>query len=170
MSSVIDDLSNYGSLMILLVGFGLIFASGIFFSIVYFGMDTVQTQLATVDCVIPDNGLASTCQELFNLSIYPLLGLKSILVWFSYFFIFALVIGMLITGYRSGKSPALMGLLITFVVCTYVTLASIEYPNSTIIYPDINMTQNGQAYNYTFAPDLIGTYYFLPDYYSQKNY
>ena len=45
-------------------------------------------------------------------------------------------------------------------VCTFVTLDSIEFPNGTIIYPNINMTKNSQSYNFTFIPDQIGTYYF----------
>lgn len=112
---ILDKYSNYGSLMMLLVGFALIFASGIFFSITYFAMDMTYTALQTTDCVIDNNLLVSSCQELFGLSIYPFLVLKEILVWFSYFFIFALVLGMFITGYRSGKSPVMIGLLITFV-------------------------------------------------------
>jgi len=45
--------------------------------------------------------------------------------------------------------------------CTYVTLMSLEYPNGTLIYPNTNMTKNGQAYNYTFTPDQIGTHTFV---------
>lgn len=43
-------------------------------------------------------------------------------------------------------------------VCTYITLQSLEYPNGTIDYPNINMTKNGQAYNYSFTPEDFGTY------------
>ena len=46
-------------------------------------------------------------------------------------------------------------------VCTYVTLVSLEYPNGTIIYPDTNMTQNNQVYNYSFTPTEIGEYTFV---------
>ncbi len=43
-------------------------------------------------------------------------------------------------------------------VCTYITLNSLEYPNGTIIYPNVNMTKNGQAYNYSFTPTIMGTH------------
>ncbi len=46
-------------------------------------------------------------------------------------------------------------------VCSYVTLVSIEYPNGTIIYPDVNMTKTNQIYNYSFIPNIVGTYYFV---------
>lgn len=46
-------------------------------------------------------------------------------------------------------------------VCTYITLMSVEYPNGSIIYPITNMTKTGQTYNFTFIPDIIGTYYFI---------
>jgi len=52
---------------------------------------------------------------------YPFLKLRSILVWFSFFFIFSLSLGMLVLGYKSGKNPVLLGLLILFTaVLTYV--------------------------------------------------
>lgn len=46
-------------------------------------------------------------------------------------------------------------------VCTYTNLTSLEYPNGTITYPNAVMTQNGQAYNYSFTPTDLGTYTFV---------
>lgn len=46
-------------------------------------------------------------------------------------------------------------------VCTFITLESLEFPNGTIIYPNANMTQNGQAYNFSFIPDALGQYTFV---------
>jgi len=45
--------------------------------------------------------------------------------------------------------------------CTYITLESIEYPNKTISYINMNMTKVGQTYNYSFTPTSLGTYYFV---------
>lgn len=43
--------------------------------------------------------------------------------------------------------------------CDYVELISLEYPNGTIQYfSNLNMTKNGQIYNYSFIPELIGEY------------
>ncbi len=46
-------------------------------------------------------------------------------------------------------------------VCTFTNLTSLEYPNGTIIYPNIEMTKNGQAYNYSFTPIDLGSYTFV---------
>ncbi len=121
MSDILEDLSSYGPLLMLVVGFGLMFASGIFFGIVYFALDQTNTALLTTDCVISDNSLVESCQGLFTLAVYPFLALKELLIWLSFFFIFSIVLGMLIVGYQSGKSPVLMGMLITFVAgLTYI--------------------------------------------------
>jgi len=110
-----DDFREYGHLMMIVVGFGMMFFSGIFFGIVYKIMDVTQVGFESMNCVIENNVYVGSCQELWNLSIYPFLAMKEVLVWVSFFFIFALVLGMLITGYKSGKSPVLMGMLVTFV-------------------------------------------------------
>lgn len=97
------------------------FISGIFFSILYFVLATTETAFKNTSCVIHNNIYVSTCQGLWNLSLYPFFALKDILVWFSFFFIFALVLGMLIAGYKAGKSPVMMGLLFIFtIVLTYI--------------------------------------------------
>ena len=115
MIEAIDKLKNYGPILMLLVGISLIAVSGIYMGILYFVLDQTNTSLLTTDCVIPNNGIVSSCQELFQISIYPFLALKSILIWFSYLFIFGLVMGMLLVGYRSGSSPVLMGMFVSFV-------------------------------------------------------
>lgn len=45
-------------------------------------------------------------------------------------------------------------------VCTYINISSIKYPNESIIYPNAEMTQNGQSYNYSFTPNQFGEYIF----------
>ncbi len=46
-------------------------------------------------------------------------------------------------------------------VCTFINLTSIEFPNKTIIYPNAAMTQNGQSFNYSFTPPIVGEYAFI---------
>jgi len=53
-------------------------------------------------------------------------------------------------------------------VCSYVNLQSLEFPNGTIIYPNISMTQNGQIFNYSFIPLDFGTYNFVTCGYSTQ--
>ena len=112
-----------GSILIIILSVLSILISGIFFGATYYIMDTVDDAFHASDCVISNNLYVDSCQDLWELSIYPFLGLRSILIWASFFFIFALALGMLVLGYKSGKSPVLMGLLILFVsVLTYVAI------------------------------------------------
>lgn len=115
------NLKQQGSLTVVLLAIISIFISGIFFGITYFVMDITETQFRAMDCDIPNNVYVSSCQELWELSVYPFFALKELLIWFSYFFIFAMTLGLLVLGYRAGKNPTLLGLLVIFViVLTYV--------------------------------------------------
>lgn len=104
MIEALDNMREYGALTAVIVSILAIFVSGLFFGITYYTMDVVQTGLESVECDITENAVVSSCQELFEMSFYPILELREILVWFSYFFIFALVLGLLVLGYQSGKS------------------------------------------------------------------
>lgn len=122
-----NDIATKGSLTVVILSILAIFVSGLFFGATYYVMDTVETSFQATDCVIADNLYVESCQELWALSLYPFLALKEILVWASFFFIFAMVLGMLILGYKAGKSPVLLGLLIIFVII--MTYAGIEISN-----------------------------------------
>jgi len=111
-----EEYKNTGIVMVVLFSVISIAVSGLWFGFIYFTMDSVQTAFESTDCVIENNTLVSSCQDLFALALYPFLQLKDVLVWVSFFFIFALVLGMLVLGYQSGKSPVLMGYLIGIVV------------------------------------------------------
>lgn len=117
----LEDMKQYGSIGLILVSIFSIFVSGLFFAGSYYVMGTVQTAFESSDCVIEDNLYVDSCQDLWELGLYPILEMREILIWVSFFFIFGLVAGMLVIGYQSGKSPALLGLLITFIaVLTYL--------------------------------------------------
>lgn len=121
------DLREYGSIGAIVFSMFAIFISGLFFGVTYYVMELTEDSLLSLDCEIYDNVYFDNCQDMFSMSIYPFLALREILVWFSYFFIFALVIGLLVLGYQSGKSPALMGLLVVAIVV--ITYLSIELSN-----------------------------------------
>lgn len=133
-----EDVMRYGNIAVIIVSLLAIAISGIFFGITYFFLDTIQTSMEGVSCDIPNNGIWSNCQEMFEMAAYPFLNLKDIFIWASFFFIFVLVIGLLVLGYQSGYKPvylgflALMELFITYgslyVANIYGTLVS----NSTI--------------------------------------
>lgn len=121
MSEILENARKYGSITLVIVSILMIFVSGFFFAIAYYVMDVTEQNFKLQDCQIQDNAYVSTCQDLWDLSLYPFLALRELLVWMSFFFIFALVLGLLIVGYQSGKSPVLLGLLIVFVlVLTYL--------------------------------------------------
>jgi len=121
MIETLENARKYGSISLIIVSLLMIFVSGLFFGITYFVMDVTDDALQEVDCVIEDNVYVGSCQDLFELSIYPFLALRDILIWFSFFFIFALVIGLLIVGYQAGNSPVMLGVLILFlIVLTYI--------------------------------------------------
>ena len=149
MFDALDDVNRYGSLGLVVMSLLMIFISGIFFGIIYYTMDVTETALRGMDCVIENNVYVGSCQDLWNLSVYPFLALRELLIWMSYFFIFALVLGMLIVGYQSGKSPVLLGLLIVFVIV--ITYLGIEVSNvySTMLETDIfrNMMIPFPVYN-----------------------
>lgn len=135
-----DNVENKGSFAIIIMSILAIFLSGIFFGATYYVMDVTEDAFRSSDCVIENNVYVDSCQELWELSVYPFFALKDLLVWFSFFFIFALTLGMLILGYKAGKSPVLMGLLLVFV--TVLTYAAIEISNiyRTMLETDIFRT------------------------------
>lgn len=105
----------------------MIFVSGIIFSISYFVMDTLQTAFLSVDCLIPSNALVTTCQEWFNLALFPILNLKSVLIFANYFAIFGMVFGLFFMGFRTKKHPAL--LIVHIVSSIIIGYISIEIAN-----------------------------------------
>jgi len=103
---------RYGNIGVLLLSIVMIAFSGLFFGFVYWTMDQTQTAFESNDCVIDNNGIVSSCQDLWDLSLYPFLELKEILIWLSIFFIFTLALSLLLLGYMSGFNPIATGLLV----------------------------------------------------------
>ena len=93
MFDALDNIGRESSIGAVIISILAIFISGIFFASIYMIMNLTQSGLESMDCVIENNIYVESCQDLFSLSIYPFLALKEILVWFSFFFIFALVLG-----------------------------------------------------------------------------
>lgn len=97
-----------------------IFLSGIFLAIAYFGINAFHTTLQTVTCDLPGTNYGD-CQTWFQDTIYKLFALKPIIIVFSYLFIFSLVGGMLVLGYKNGQNPVMMGvILVMSIIFTYV--------------------------------------------------
>ncbi len=79
---------------------------------------------------------------------------------FMFFFMFALVSAENIGDYKVDDTMEITNYCQAG-SCTYITLVSLELPNGTIIYPNTNMTKNGQVYNFTYIPDQIGEFTFV---------
>lgn len=125
-----DGMNNYvtkGAVFALIISFVLIAASGIFFGITYFFMDNINTAFLSANCTISNNTIVSDCQELWSLALYPILSLKTLLIWISMLFIFALAVGLLVFGYQSGTRPTMLGLLV--VIELLMTYGSIHIAN-----------------------------------------
>jgi len=111
----LDNLQGKGIYLSLIISIIMIFCSGMFFGVTYYVIDISHTALLATDCTIEDNTLVGSCQDLLSLALYPFLELRSVFIWLSFFFIFGLVISMLILGYKSGSSPVMLGVMVTFV-------------------------------------------------------
>lgn len=100
-----------------------IFISGILMAISYFILSQIQSKLELIECVIPSNNLASNCQELFAFAVYPVLNVKSVLIYASYFYIFGIVFGLMFLGWRTRKHPSLLVVhILSSVILTYLSI------------------------------------------------
>ncbi len=100
-----------------------IFLSGLFMAIAFWVMNSMKTAFEGVSCLINDNLFFETCQEWFAISIYPFLSLSTILIWFSYFYIFGVVIGLFYIGYKMRRHPSLLAVHVIFsIVTTYLAI------------------------------------------------
>jgi len=119
--------SNKGSIILVITGLILMAISGMVFAGLYFFMNTIQTSLLSTNCNIPGNVFFTDCQGMWALIVYPFLNLKVVLVYLSFFSIFILTIGMLLTGYKSGTKPSLLGVFV--VVEILIVYGSIHIAN-----------------------------------------
>ena len=101
----------------------IIFISGLIFAFSYFIMNQIQNAFLSVDCLIPSNVYFTTCQEWFDMALFPILNLKSVLIFANYFAIFGLVFGLFFMGFRTKKHPSLLIVhIITSVVVGYLAI------------------------------------------------
>jgi len=115
----------------------ILFISGIIFAITYFFMDTIHTAFLSVDCLIPQNVFYTTCQDWFASALFPILQLKTILIYANYFAIFGLVFGLFYLGFRTKKHPVLLvGHIVSSIILGYF---AIEIGN---IYRTLIQNQN----------------------------
>jgi len=108
MAIKIDFTERGKEFMVNIIVMFIIAVSGFFMAISYFIMQTLETAFRSVDCLIPQNIYFESCQEWFTMVLYPVLELKSLFIFASYFFIFGIVFGLFYMGFRTKKHPALL--------------------------------------------------------------
>ena len=100
-----------------------IFASGIIFAITYFILSTIHTAFLTVDCLIPSNVYFTTCQEWFDMTLYPFFELRYLLVFMNYFAIFGFVFALFFMGFKTKKHPVLLVVhIVTSIIIGYLSI------------------------------------------------
>lgn len=117
---------NKNAITFLVIAMFAIFLSGIFLGITYFAVDSFQTGLESVTCELPGTTYGD-CQTWFGDTIYRLLNLKPLIIVFSYLFIFSLVLGMVLLGYKNGENPVMIGVI--FILTSFFTYAGLEISN-----------------------------------------
>ena len=122
-----DDVKKYGTITTILVAIGFMVVSGIGFGVLHYILEQTETALQSSNCTITDNTLVGSCQDLYELALYPFLNISDVLVWLSYFVIFGLIFGMLLLGYNQGRSAWKIGFLVIFIVL--ITYGGIEVSN-----------------------------------------
>jgi len=120
------DITKKKTVMFFALAILAIFLSGIFLGITYYSVNAVQTGLESADCELTGTPY-TTCQDWFDDTIYKLFALKPMIIVFGYLFIFSLVAGMVLLGYKSGENPITIGII--FVLTTIFTYVAIELSN-----------------------------------------
>jgi len=127
---------HYDNLITLVFFLVIVSAVGIFGGLVYFGMNTLEVTLKTVDFVIPteDNTTAvalnmSTFQDILGVVVYPFLGLRDSLPYLTYFLVFSFIIALGFSAYLTSKNPIffVLHLLFTILITYFSFLLSNMY-------------------------------------------
>jgi len=141
------EFSNFTMLITFLV---IVFVSGILAGVIYYDMELIDSTLQTVNFPLPleNNATAVSLnvtdfQGILNITVYPILGLRTSLPYLVYFMIFGLIIALGMTAYLSSKNPIFFVLHILFTSLityfslilsnTYMTLLNNPFINSMML-------------------------------------
>lgn len=139
----------FSNLTILVIFLVVVSVAGLIAGIIYFDMNIIETTFKTVNFPLPIENPASAnanltdFQDILEITVYPILGLRSSLPYLTYFLVFAFIIAMGLTAYLSSKNPVffVLHLLFTFLITyfciiisnTYVYLLSDPFINAMMI-------------------------------------
>ncbi len=126
----------FSNLVILIIFLVVVSVVGLLSGLVYFDMATMESALLTVDFALPieDNSTAinlnmTRFQDILDITVYPILGLRSSLPYLTYFLVFGFIIALGMTAYLSSKNPVffVLHLLFTFLITYFCIIISNMY-------------------------------------------
>jgi hypothetical protein len=129
------EFSNFIMLITFLV---IVFVSGIIGGLIYYDLGLLDTTLHTINFQIPiqDNStLTNTSitdfQDIMEIVVYPILGLRTSLPYLVYFMIFGFIMSLGITAYLSSKNPIffILHVLFTSLITYFSIILSGAYIN-----------------------------------------
>lgn len=139
------DLSIFNNIVVLVMFLVVVSVGGLLAGMIYYDLTIMESTLMTVDFQLPieNNATAislnlTTFQDVLEITIYPILGLKDTLPYLTYFMVFAFIIAIGLMAYLSSKNPAffvlhlLFTLLITY-FCIIISNKYIELMSNTFI-------------------------------------
>jgi hypothetical protein len=126
----------FSNLIMLVIFLVIISVAGLLAGLLYFDMNVMQSSLMTINFTIPTedntNAIANNMtnfQDILEMVVYPILGLKDSLPYLTYFMVFGFIIALGITAYLSSKNPVffVLHLLFTILITYFCILISNMY-------------------------------------------
>lgn len=127
---------RFDNLIVMVLFLTISLVSGIFAGVVYFQLNTLDSELRDINFDIPlaQNSTSGTVnvtqfQDVLGLVIYPILGLKNTLPYLVYFMMFGFIIALALTAYMTSKNPIffVLHLLFTLLLTYFAIILSNTY-------------------------------------------
>lgn len=125
---------RFDNIIMLVIFLAVATTGGLIAGVIYFDMTTLDSTLRTVNFDLPIQNNASAgnltdFQDILEIVVYPILGLKESLPYLTYFMVFAFIIALAITAYLTSKNPVffVVHLLFTFLLTYFCMLLSNTY-------------------------------------------
>lgn len=126
---------KFDNILILVTFIGLVASSGLIAGLILYDLNLLETALQQVNFTLPIEELSqananlTSFQDILDITIYPLLGLKNSLPYLTYFMIFGLIGALAISAYLSSKNPVffVVHLLVTLIVTYLCFIISNQY-------------------------------------------
>lgn len=125
---------KFDNLILLVLFVSVLSVAGLFAGMVYFSLDVLDGAIRTVDFDIPiedssSAGNITTFQDIMDIVVYPILGLRTSLPIWTYFMVFGFILALGMTAYMSSKNPIffVVHLLFTFLITYFSFILSNSY-------------------------------------------